>query len=186
MNNFLRVLIICFFLSAPAFAYLEDTAAKYLIDKNVEKPVVNSKYNYQSTVSVPIKLSPIEKIKSDKDLCEGQIVKFKVAENVVYGRKTLARKGDTVTARVETIITNGMNGIPASVIFGDFKINGLAQSKLSQKYERFGADLSLLVFPLKWALTPLPPTGSLTNFIKGGRVKMSKKSVITICYYPEW
>lgn len=185
MNNFLKILFLCFLLSTPVFALQEDTAAKYLIDKNAKKPAQNLNYNYQSLVSIPIKLKITKKAK-DKHLTEGQVLEFKVLEDVVYGNNTLIKQDEPVTARVETLISNGMNGIPASIVLGNFSVPNLEQDKISQKYEYFGLDLSLLVFPLKWALTPIPPTGSLTNFIKGGRASLSDKKIITIYYYPEW
>ena len=89
-------------------------------------------------------------------------------------------------SKVSIIITPGMNGIPASIILKDFEIDGVKSSRLTNEYEIFGQDRSLLVFPLKWALTILPPTGSLTNFIMGGHAKIKVKKPITIYYYPEW
>ena len=79
-----------------------------------------------------------------------------------------------------------MNGIPASIIFDNFKIQGISSSQLDESFEVFGQDRSLWVFPLKWALTPLPPTGSLTNFIKGGHVKVKRGKILTIYYHPHW
>ncbi len=186
MNNLFRTLLVCFFLSCPVLAYVKDTTADILINKNVQKPRQNLNYNYESTVSIPVKVKVVHKIKSDKDLHEGQTILFMLSEDVVYKNKIIVEKGYVVPARVETIIGNGMNGIPASIVFGDFKIRGIEQNKITQKYEQFGLDLSLFVFPLKWALTPLPPTGSLTNFILGGRAKLDPKKEITLYYYPEW
>ena len=185
MNNFLKFLLFCIFFTQSAKAFQEDTAVKYLINKNVEKPKTNLNYNYQSTNAIPIKLKITQKAK-DKHLTEGQVLEFRVFEDVLQNNKTLLKKDEFVKARVETLITNGMNGIPASIVLGDFKVPNLEQNKISQKYEHFGLDLSLFVFPLKWALTPIPPTGSLTNFIKGGRATLSENKTITIYYYPEW
>lgn len=145
-----------------------------------------SAYNYESTEKIPIKLSIENEIPSEKDVYEGQSVNFKVLYSVRYNNKLIVQRGDTVPASVKVIITSGMNGIPASIIFGDFKIKGIPSSQLDDTFEVFGQDRSLFVFPLKWALTPLPPTGSLTNFIKGGRVKVKKNKVITIYYHPNW
>ena len=39
---------------------------------------------------------------------------------------------------------------------------------------------------MKWALTILPPSGSLTNFIKGGHAKLKTNEVIELYYYPDW
>ena len=67
----------------------------------------------------------------------------------------------------------------------DFEIEGLKKEQLTPYYEIFGQDRTLMVLPLKWVLTVLPPSGSLTNFIMGGHVKLKPKKHITIFYYPE-
>lgn len=143
-------------------------------------------YNFEGTEKVPIKLTIDKEILSEKDVYEGQSVNFKVAKTVYYQDKIVANRGDIVPAKVKIVISSGMNGIPASIIFGDFRIQGVSSNQLSETYEVFGQDRSLWVFPLKWALTPLPPTGSLTNFIKGGHVKVKTNKIITIDYHPEW
>lgn len=143
-------------------------------------------YNYESIEKIPVKLTIQKEILSEKDVYEGEIVNFKSVKTVYYKNKIILRRGEIVPAKVKLVITSGMNGIPASIIFGDFKIKGIPSSQLSNSYEVFGQDRSLWVFPLKWALTPLPPTGSLTNFIKGGHAKVKKDRVITIDYHPGW
>lgn len=143
-------------------------------------------YNFESTVKIPIKLSVAEEISSEKDVYEGQIVNFKAVNSVKYNNVFIIRRGDIVPARVKVVISSGMNGIPASIIFDNFKIQGISSSQLDESFEVFGQDRSLWVFPLKWALTPLPPTGSLTNFIKGGHVKVKRGKILTIYYHPHW
>lgn len=179
-------LILFLFLSSfcNSIAITDEVADKLSID--VYEPSTYTNYNFESTEKIPIKLKITEDIKSEKDVYEGQIVKFKVVKNVVYKNKILLQRGDIVPAKVGVIISTGMNGIPASIIFKDFQIKTLSKGQLSDTYEVFGQDRSLFVFPLKWALTPLPPTGSLTNFIKGGHVKLTTKEQITIYYYPNW
>lgn len=150
------------------------------------KPNVYTDYNFESTVKIPVNLKILEEIHSEADIYEGQIIKFKVAKDVIYKNEVVIYRGTIVPTKVSVIITSGMNGIPASVIFREFEIEGIANGQFTDSYEVFGQDRSLLVFPLKWALTPLPPTGTLTNFIKGGHVKVKKKTPITLYYYPEW
>ena len=106
--------------------------------------------------------------------------------DVYYKGHKILKKGDPVYAKVSTILKSGMNGIPASIIFSDFKFENLQSAKFTDTYEKFGMDRSLWVFPLKWALTPLPPTGSLTNFIKGGHAKLRTNEIFEIYYHPEW
>ena len=100
--------------------------------------------------------------------------------------KVKIRRGDIIKARVSTIITSGMNGIPASIIFDDFKIDGITPGQVTDTLEVFGQDRTYFVFPLKWALTFLPPTGSLTNFIKGGHVRVRTNKIFTLYYHPKW
>ncbi len=142
--------------------------------------------NFESTVKIPIKLEIENEIRSENDIYEGQTVNFKSVYSVRYKDNIIISRGDIVPAKVKMIIKSGMNGIPASIIFGDFKVNGIPSNKIVDNCEVFGQDRSLWVFPLKWALTPLPPTGSLTNFIKGGHVKVKKNKIVTIYYHPEW
>lgn len=185
MNKFL--VFLTFFLSMSvcfADTMIDEVANK--LPTYPIKPKIYTDYNFESTVKIPVNLKILEEIRSESDIYEGQIVKFKVVRDVVYKEKTIIPRGTIVLAKVSVIITSGMNGIPASVIFRDFKIKQITVGQLSDSFEVFGQDRSLLVFPLKWALTPLPPTGTLTNFIKGGHVKVKRKTPITLYYYPEW
>ncbi len=147
---------------------------------------VSYAYNFESTAKIPIKISIYKEILSEKDVYEGQIINFRAVNTVQYNNRTIIKRGDIVSARVKVVISSGMNGIPASIIFDNFKIHGILSAQLDETKEVFGQDRSLWVFPLKWALTPLPPTGSLTNFIKGGHVKVRENKVITIYYHPNW
>ena len=154
--------------------------------KNVPPPQTHTKYNYQDTDVVPVKIQITKRIKSEKDLYEGQTVQFRLVRHVIYKNKLIAKRGSIVTAQVKLIITSGMNGIPASIIFDNFKIPNIEPTQITNIYEVYGQDRSLIVFPLKWALTILPPTGSLTNFIKGGHAKLKTNETITLYYHPNW
>lgn len=141
--------------------------------------------NFESTVSVPVVLNSQVKI-SSKDGLEGHIAEFCVKKDVVYNGVKLVSKGQVVKGRIETIATQGMNGIPAMIILDDFDIEGLDPNKLKSYYIKRGFNMTYFVLPLKWALTPLPPTGSLTNFIVGGPAAIKPKDDIILKYYPEW
>lgn len=177
--------LLCFVSCCQAEVVQDRVADK--LPKNVVKPFVYCDYNFESTVKVPLTLKILESIKSEKNVYEGQEIKFKVTKTATYKGKVIAERGDIICAKVSIIISPGMNGIPASIIFRDFKLlENKNKGQLSETYEVFGHDRSLLVFPLKWALTFLPPTGSLTNFIMGGHAKLKDKKLITLYYYPEW
>ncbi len=188
MNKFIVTAILLFSISLPCFSEVvkDEFADVYFKDVHVEKPAAHLNYNYESTAKIPIRLHITEDIKDENHIYEGQPVTFRVVSDVVYNGKIIIPKGTTVPARIETIIASGMNGIPASIIFGDFKFENIDVNKIDYTYERFGQDRSLWVFPLKWALTILPPTGSLTNFIKGGHARLKTNKIIEINYYPEW
>ncbi len=174
---------------SPAFSIqvpYDELVETTLSNKVIEKPYEHINYNYKSIVKIPVKISITEKIKSEADIYEGQPVSFMVQERVSYKGRTKFKKGDIINARIGTIITSGMNGIPASIIFENFEKAGVEPGQISNNVEVFGQDRSYFVFPLKWSLTFLPPTGSLTNFIKGGHAKLSPNKVLTIYYYPEW
>ena len=164
-------------LSSNAEQLVDEVANN--LPRAVAQPVVYKDYDYESTV-------PIQNIKSELDLYEGQYLDFKVAKDVLYDNQIVFRRGEIIAAKVSVIISPGMNGIPASIVLKDFDIKDIADGQMSDSYEVFGQDRSLLVFPLKWALTILPPTGSLTNFIMGGHAKLKTKKPITVYYYPEW
>ena len=125
-------------------------------------------------------------IKDTSGIAGNKQVNFTVKDDVIYDEKVVIAKNTPVSARVETITKSGMNGIPASIIIGDFKIKNVEKGQLTKFYEVEGQDRSIFVFPLKWALTILPPTGSLTNLIKGGHAKIKTKKPITIYYHPNW
>lgn len=191
MNKFLFsiVFVLIFILSNTGFAYalmndnFVDTTLKL---KTLEKPQPHLEYNYLDTTQIPVKLSIIRDILSEGDVYEGQTIQFRVKSNVIYKGQVVIKKDTIVPAKVETIIVSGMNGIPASVIVGSFQFENIPSGQITNTYEFFGQDRSLWVFPLKWALTPLPPTGSLTNFIKGGHAKLDRDDTVTIYYYPNW
>ncbi len=189
--KYIFAILISFICTNPGFCeeLLQDNLVEILKERNIEKPYVHLNYNYQSPVKIPIKISITEKIKSELDIYEGQEVRFEVQEDVIYKRKIKLKEGDIIKARVGTIIKSGMNGIPASVIFDNFEIENskdITKGQISNTLEVFGQDRTYIVFPLKWALTILPPTGSLTNFIMGGHVKLKPSKTLKLYYHPEW
>lgn len=187
MNKKLWLIIFLFFLNFnPLNAEIIQDEVALELSQNTPLAKTHTSYNYESTEKIPVELKVIEPVKSESDLYEGQIIKFRVAKNVLYKGGVVLKRGTIVTAKTSVIITPGMNGIPASIILRDFEAENLSSGVLTNTYEIFGQDRSLLVFPLKWALTILPPTGSLTNLIMGGHANIKPKKRITIYYRPEW
>ena len=185
MNKLVLFLFLFFVCPFCIAEIIQDEVANEL-PRAVMQPCVYEKYNFESTEKVPILVKVVKEIKSESDIFEGQFIDFKVIKDVIYKHKIIAKRGDIITARVSVIVTPGMNGIPASIVFKEFSLEGISKTKLTNTYEVFGQNRSLLVFPLKWALTILPPSGSLTNFIMGGHAKLNKKKIIILYYYPNW
>ncbi len=188
MNKTIFIFLLLFSIALPSFADIvkDEFADTYFKNIQTEKPLPHLNYNYESTVKIPIRMHITEDIKNENHVYAGQPVTFRVVNDVIYNGNIIIPKNTTVPARVETIISSGMNGIPASIIFGNFEFENIDANKIDYTYERFGQDRSLWVYPLKWALTILPPTGSLTNFIKGGHAKLKTNKIIEINYYPDW
>ena len=53
-------------------------------------------------------------------------------------------------------------------------------------YIKKGISFAMFVFPIKWALTPIPFVGSLTNLIMGTNAKITKSDEVVIYYFPNW
>ena len=187
MNKFILIIFLFLItqLSGLSQVYTDDLVESTLRDCELTKPEAFKKYDYTSTSRLTIKLSSLKEIISETKIYEGMPLEFRVEFGVYHNGTLIIPKGTIVSARVETIIKSGMNGIPASIIIGGFRFDNVDRIKTDSFYEIIGEDRSLFVFPLKWALTILPPTGSLTNFIKGGHAKMKENQIIEIFYYPD-
>ncbi len=175
MNKFVILILFFIFLITPGFCTEENVPQAKTLP-----------YNYLSTTSVPIKLAIVEEFTTKEPLNEGDILKFRVLKDVFYNGQSIVKKGDIINGHIETIITAGMNGFPAEIIVDDFEIPGIKNSQMQSTYIKKGQNRCFWVYPLKWALTPIPFVGSLTNFIKGGHARLRPKDIITIYYYPEW
>ena len=187
MNKFLLFLFTFLFLAkAQAFA-TDDFMLDYINKELVQQPNVNLEYDYKSTKKIPMFFRIKESLSTrNKDIYEGMKLEFVSDRNIYEKGKIIVKKGDIVEGKLKLIITSGMNGIPYSLTVGDFKIDGISENALMDEYHKQGWDRGYIVYPLKWALTFLPPTGSLTNFIKGGHAQISTRDEIVINYYPEW
>ena len=143
-------------------------------------------YNFSDVEFLPIKMTILKKISSNDEIYEGQEIQLKVRNNVYCHNCLLVKKGTIATARIETIITKGMNGFPAEIILNNFSIEGIEKSRLMGEYIKVGRNWALMVYPIKWALTPIPFVGSLTNLIKGGEAHIETDDLIVVKYYPHW
>lgn len=188
MNKFVIILMSLLFISGTASAQTDFLVEKYLDGKNSPKPEVVESYDYSSTVYVPIKLKVCNDIttRGNRKFLFGEDVKLQVKSNVFYKNKLLVKKGTPASAKIEQIVDSGMNGIPYYIYLNNFEIEGLKSSRILSDYHKEGLNLVYWIYPLKLALTFLPPTGTFTNLIRGGHAKISTYDVITVYYFPEW
>ena len=68
----------------------------------------------------PYEIKIMEEIKSENDVYEGEELELKIIKDVLYRDRVIISKDTRVKAKVSIIISTGMNGIPASIIFEDF------------------------------------------------------------------
>lgn len=188
MNKVFLIFFILIFTVNTAFAAImrDELIENTLKGKKLPKIETNTKYNYNDTERVLIKLQIDNEITTKKDLQPGDIIKFYVKQNVKYKNKILLKMDTEVTGQVKSYTTRGMNGIPGQIIIDDFKIPGIDSNKLKGTYIKRGLDLTIMVLPIKWALTPIPFVGSTTNLIIGGNAKITRKDTINVYYYPNW
>ena len=143
-------------------------------------------YDFSDTKFIKVKLANANELSSKGEIYEGQEVRLTLKNDIICHNTLIARRGTPAKARIETIITKGMNGFPAEIIIDNFQIEGLNDGQLMDVYVKKGRNYALLVYPIKWALTPIPFVGSLTNLIMGGEAKVKKDEIITIKYFPHW
>lgn len=184
MNRFIAIAIICSILLFPANFAFADTDIE--TDSNIEPAEKTLPYNYEDTEFIPIKLNIIKEVSTKDPNIEGGEVEFRVINDVIYNKRTILQEGDIVKAKLETIITTGMNGFPAEIIIDNFQIPNIKQSQLISTYTKKGQNRCLWVYPLKWSLTLIPFVGSLTNLIMGGEARIKTTDIITIYYFPNW
>lgn len=180
-------LLIWFPISADADLLTDEFMDEHLKTLEIQAPLVNDNYNYESFDKVPIRLKITNKITTNKNgVYDNMPLTFNVKQNVKYKGKVILKEGTRVNAKIAAYMERGMNGIPGAIIIDGFDIEGIESRKLKGTYIKKGLNLSLIVFPIKWALTPFPGVGSLTNFILGGNANISKRDTVIIYYYPEW
>lgn len=188
-----------FFVSLLLFCFIATPYQVFALDiESIQEPQASAlsvvevqekeglPYDYTSVKRIPIELTIIEEISTKNPPNEGDMIDFKVRQNVFCKKKLILRAGQIIPARVENIIPSGMNGFPAEIVVGNFQFPNIKQSQLMGEYTKKGQNRCYFVYPLKWALTIIPFVGSLTNFIMGGHAKIKTTDVITVYYYPNW
>jgi len=190
MNKLLCLILSLFFCSNFCFAKpirTDKFLDKVLSQMEVEQPVINSEYDFSNPDCVQIPMRITKKITTSlkNKSYEGERLEFIVDENVYYDNELLVKKGEVVTAKIEIMTTRGFVGVPAEIFIFDFNIPNLDSNKIEQPVSRRGFSTTTLILPIKWALTPFPPLGSITNIFVGFNASLTPKKVLKLNYYPK-
>ena len=142
-------------------------------------------YDYSSTEYYIIKLSPTEPVSTKDNITEGEIIQFRVCDDVYVKGLKFLQKDDIVNAKIETIVQPGWNGMTAELTIDSFEIPNTAKSQLISEYTKQGNNK----FWVKFFKFVIPPPVSMLpygRFIKGGHAKIKTNDVIIVKYFPDW
>ena len=144
------------------------------VDLNSLHKGINQKIDFESQqpVFIHIKENYITKNKND----EGKYIEFVTTNDVKINNKTY-NAGTPVSARIETLSSNKIKGIPYDLVIGNFSIDGIP---LMGEISKTGANRSLWVCPCVCAFTILFGVGVVFIPIKGGRAKINKRTVYKV------
>ncbi len=130
--------------------------------------------NFEELNRIPLKIKSIEDISTQKEIEEGQKLIFLTTEDTVLKHNKVLSAGSRVIGKVETVSKNGIKGVPADLIIGDFKIEYMSNIKLEGQIKKEGANRTLWVYPVLPILFP----------IKGGHAKINANEEFTLYYTP--
>ena len=164
--------------------YRDKLVEKTLKGKDFGKPVPNLNYDYSDSDAVVVRLRPKTKISTHSRLKDGDVVKFVVAQNIVYNGKIVLKKNSEVSAVVENISPNDRYGVPANLVISRFTTEALPKKTLDGEINRQGKNHSVWVYPLSYFLMPFFGAGIGTTFIRGGNVSIPPDEIIEIYYRP--
>ena len=165
-------LIILSFLFLGASSVFADDFHKYYKQLNANSAKT---YNYEDLNRIPIKVRIMSDITTKKNLEEGQRIVFLTTEDTVLSHKKVLKAGSRVFGRVETISKNGMMGIPANLIIGNFKIEYMSTVKPEGTIVKQGANRAIWVKPL----------APIFFAVRGGHAKVKTTEVFELYYSPK-
>ncbi len=165
--------------------YEDSLVKKTLAGKTFEIPEPNLTYDYSDSKYVVVKIRPLDRISTNKNgAASGDIVKFKVEEDVIYEGKLILPKGTEINAIVENVSPNGKMGVPAHLVISRFSSPLVENKTLDFTINRQGQNRSLWVYPVSYVLMPFFGAGFPITFIRGGNVNIKPNEVIQIYYRP--
>ncbi len=162
-------------------------AEKSLVQRQDEIKIKNNEYDIDPTRRIPVKLKTEQEYTTKKNLEEGQIIYFKVAEDVKVGNKVFIHKGTNVTGRVETVSMNEIMGVPADLIIEKFIVNASNKEEFileGASLKKHGANRAIWLYPLVYVGCCFFGAGLLFSPIRGGHAKLKSKEIYQVYYCP--
>lgn len=147
--------------------------------KNIKLIVYKRKeYNFQNVNHLYVKIHSANVISTKNPINAGDEVLFIVSEDVIKNGKLLVRKGQKVSARVETISESGTYGVAADIILGNFKIDKIC---LEGEVRKEGFTHTYWVIPVSQAAGFfIPFSNHLFRFVHGGHAKIKPDETFEI------
>lgn len=162
-------------------------AEKSLVQRSGEMNVTNNEYDIDPTRRIPVKLKVEQEYTTKTNLEEGQIIEFKVAEDVKVGNKIFIPKDTKVTGRVETVSMNETYGVPADLIVEKFIVKASNREDFlleGASLKRVGANRAIWVYPLFYGGLMFFGAGVVFIPIRGGHAKLKIKDTYQVHYCP--
>lgn len=149
---------------------ISDDFMQNLLKDCEHKVYEQKKYDFQNVNHLFVKVHPTKIITTKTPMNVGDEVFFAVSKDVNYNGKILVKRGQIVTARVETISESGTYGVGADIILGNFKIGDLS---LEGEIKKEGFTHAYWVIPVsQTAGFFLPFSNYLFSFVHGGHAKI--------------
>lgn len=158
--------------------HYHDYFADYSLKKYKNIVYKRKIYDFQNIHHLYVKVHSARDISTKQAINAGDRVYFYVDENVKKDGKTIIRKGEKITARIETISESGLYGVPADIIIGDFKIRDIP---IAGEITKEGFTHTYWIIPASnIASFFIPFSGQLFRFIHGGHAKIKTKDTFEL------
>lgn len=125
-----------------------------------------------------VQIKILEKISTKTKPEEGSEVIFETVNAIEYKNK-IYPAGTKVIGRIETVSPNFTQGVPADLIIGNFYLD---TRPLYGEISKTGANRSLWLKPVSYAVSPFFGAGLLLMLIRGGHAKIKPDEVFTVSF----
>lgn len=163
---------------SPAKSAIRDEFMQNRLKDCEYRVYKQKKYDFQNVNHLFVKVHSAKIISTKNPMNVGDEVFFMVSENVTKNGKILVKKGELVSARVETISESGTYGVAADIIIGNFKIGN---TSLTGEISKEGFTHAYWVIPVSQAAGFFIPFSNYAfRFIRGGHAKITPKETFEL------